>query len=60
MSRKFPPLDRAGLAVNRDSKVRCRDAETEVISSKFEAEGFNRKLGATLHAVFAGEFLPRR
>jgi hypothetical protein len=37
-----------------------RDDKTEVVNAQFEAEAFNRKLGATLHAVLAGEFPPRR
>ena len=36
-----------------------REDKTEAVNAQFEAEEFNRKLGATLHAVFAGEF-PRR
>ena len=37
-----------------------RDDKTEAVNARFEAEEFNRKLGATLHAVYAGEFPPRR
>jgi len=37
-----------------------REDKTEAVNAQFEAEEFNRKLGATLHAVFAGEFPPRR
>ena len=37
-----------------------RDDKTEAVNAQFEAEEFNRKLGATLHAVLAGEFPPRR
>jgi hypothetical protein len=37
-----------------------RDDKTEVVNAQFEAEEFNRKLGAKLHAVIAGGFLPRR
>jgi hypothetical protein len=36
-----------------------REDKTEAVNAQFEAEEFNRKLGATLHAVLAGEF-PRR
>jgi hypothetical protein len=36
-----------------------RDDKTEAVNAQFEAEEFNRKLGATLHAVFTGGF-PRR
>jgi hypothetical protein len=34
--------------------------KAETVNAQFQAEGFNRKLGATLHAVLAGEFPPRR
>ena len=37
-----------------------REDKTEAVNAQFEAEEFNRKLGATLHAVLAGEFAPRR
>jgi hypothetical protein len=37
-----------------------RQDKTEAVNAQFEAEEFNRKLGATLHAVLAGEFPPRR
>jgi hypothetical protein len=37
-----------------------RDDKTEAVNAQFEAEEFNRKLGARLHAVLAGEFPPRR
>jgi hypothetical protein len=37
-----------------------REDKTQVVNAEFEAEDFNRKLGATLHPVFAGEFPPRR
>ncbi len=37
-----------------------RDDKTEAVNARFEAEEFNRKLGATLHAVVAGGFPPRR
>ena len=43
--------------------VQCpqpREDKTEAVNAQFEAEAFNRKLGATLHAVIAGEFPPRR
>jgi hypothetical protein len=36
-----------------------REDKTEAVNAQFEAEEFNRKLGATLHAVLA-EFPPRR
>ncbi len=37
-----------------------REDKTEAVNAQFEAEEFNRKLGATLHAVLASEFPPRR
>jgi hypothetical protein len=37
-----------------------REDKTEAVNAQFEAEAFNRKLGATLHAVIAAEFPPRR
>jgi hypothetical protein len=37
-----------------------REDKTEAVNAQFQAEAFNRKLGATLHAVLAGEFPPRR
>ncbi|HEX9168111.1 MAG TPA: hypothetical protein VF886_04175 [Roseiarcus sp.] len=37
-----------------------REDKTEAVNAQFEAEEFNRKLGATLHAVLGGEFPPRR
>ena len=37
-----------------------REDKTEAVNAQFEAEEFNRKLGAKLHAVVAGGFLPRR
>ena len=37
-----------------------REDKTEAVNAQFEAEEFNRKLGATLHAVLAGDFPPRR
>ena len=37
-----------------------REDKTEAVNAQFEAEEFNRKFGATLHAVLAGEFPPRR
>ena len=33
-----------------------REDKTEAVNAQFQAEEFNRKLGATLHAVLAGEF----
>jgi hypothetical protein len=37
-----------------------REDKTEAVNAQFEAEEFNRKLGAKLHAVVAGGFPPRR
>jgi hypothetical protein len=37
-----------------------REDKTEAVNAQFEAEEFNRKLGATLHAAPASEFAPRR
>jgi hypothetical protein len=37
-----------------------REDKTEAVNAQFEAEEFNRKLGAKLHPVLAGGFLPRR
>jgi hypothetical protein len=37
-----------------------REDKTEAVNSQFEAEEFNRKLGAKLHAVVAGGFPARR
>ena len=35
-----------------------REDKTEAVNAQFQAEEFNRKLGATLHAVLAGAFPP--
>ena len=37
-----------------------RADKTDAVNAQFEAEDFNRKLGATLHAVSAAELPPRR
>jgi hypothetical protein len=37
-----------------------REDKTEAVNAQFEAEEFNRKLGATLHAAPASGFPPRR
>jgi hypothetical protein len=37
-----------------------REDKTEAVNAQFEAEEFNRKLGAKLHAVVAGGFPSRR
>ena len=52
-------LARAGAS---DADAQCpepRADKTEAVNAEFDAEEFNRKLGATLHAAPAGEF-PRR
>ncbi|MGH6797932.1 MAG: hypothetical protein ACREDI_06065 [Roseiarcus sp.] len=52
-------LERTG-AVGADAQCpQPREDKTEAVNAQFEAEEFNRKLGATLHAAPAGEF-PRR
>jgi hypothetical protein len=43
--------------------VQCplpRENKTEAVNAQFEAEEFNRQLGATLHAAPASEFPSRR
>ncbi len=45
------------------ANVQCplpREDKTEAVNAQFDAEAFNRKMGATLHAVLADEFPPRR
>jgi hypothetical protein len=37
-----------------------RDDKTEAVNAQFEAEEFNRKLGARLHAAPVNEFAARR
>ena len=37
-----------------------REDKTEAVNARFEAEEFNRKLGANLRAAPLGEFPPRR
>jgi hypothetical protein len=37
-----------------------REDKTEAVNAQFEAEEFNRKLGAKLHPMLAGGFLPPR
>ncbi len=53
-------LERSGAA---GADVQCpepRADKTDAVNAQFEAEEFNRKLGATLHAVSAGELPPRQ
>ncbi len=51
-------VERSGASADAQCPL-PREDKTEAVNAQFEAEEFNRKLGATLHAVFAGEF-PRR
>jgi hypothetical protein len=47
----------------RGADAQCplpREDKMETVNAQFQAEEFNRKLGATLHAASASEFLPRR
>jgi hypothetical protein len=53
-------LEQSGAA---GADVQCpepRADKTEAVNAQFEAEEFNRKLGARLHAVVAGGFPARR
>jgi len=53
-------LERSGAA---GADVQCpqpREDKTEAVNAEFEAEEFNRKLGAALHAVSAGALQSRR
>jgi hypothetical protein len=52
-------LERAGARADAQCP-QPREDKTEAVNAQFQAEEFNRKLGATLHAVLAGEFPPRR
>jgi hypothetical protein len=52
-------LERSGVAGADAQCPQPREDKTEAVNAQFEAEEFNRKLGATLHAVSAGE-LPSR
>jgi hypothetical protein len=53
-------LERMG-AVRIDAQCPLpREDKTQAVNAQYEAEEFNRKLGATLHAAPADEFLPRR
>jgi hypothetical protein len=52
-------VERTGASADAQCPLPRRD-ETEAVNAQFEAEEFNRKLGARLHAVLAGEFPPRR
>jgi hypothetical protein len=52
-------LERAGARADAQCPLPHED-KTEAVNARFEAEEFNRKLGATLHAAPVGEFPPRR
>ena len=51
-------VERSGVSADAQCPL-PREDKTEAVNAQFDAEEFNRKLGATLHAVLAGEF-PRR
>jgi hypothetical protein len=53
-------LERTGAAGADAQCPMPREDRTEAVNAQFEAEEFNRKLGATLHTAPAGEFPPRR
>ena len=53
-------LARVGAAGVDAQCPQPREDKTEVVNAEFEAEEFNRRLGATLHSAPAGEFPPRR
>jgi hypothetical protein len=53
-------LERTGAAAADAQCPMPRDDKTEAVNAKFEAEEFNRKLGAKLHAVVASGFPPWR
>ena len=45
------------------ANVQCplpREDKTVAVNAQIGAEAFNRKIGATLHAVSAADFPPRR
>ena len=52
-------LGRAGARADAQCPL-PREDKTEVVNAQFEAEEFNRKLGAILHPAPANEFPPRR
>jgi hypothetical protein len=53
-------LERKGAARPDAQCPEPLDDKTQAVNAEFEAEQFNRDLGATLHAAPASEFLPRR
>jgi hypothetical protein len=52
-------IERPGARIDAQCPQPLED-KTQAVNAQFEAEEFNRKLGAKLHAVLAGEFPPRR
>jgi hypothetical protein len=52
-------LERSGARADAQCPL-PREDKTEVVNAQFQAEEFNRKLGATLHPAPANEFPPRR
>jgi len=52
-------IERSGARIDAQCPQPLED-KTEAVNAQFEAEEFNRRLGATLHAVLADEFPPRR
>ena len=53
-------LERKGAARPDAQCPEPLEDKTEAVNAEFEAEEFNRELGATLHPAHASEFLPRR
>jgi hypothetical protein len=53
-------LERKGAARPDAQCPEPLEDKTQAVNAEFEAEEFNRELGATLHAAPASEFLPRR
>jgi len=52
-------IERTGARADAQCPLPIED-KTEAVNAQFEAEEFNRNLGAILHAVLATEFPPRR
>jgi hypothetical protein len=53
-------VERLGVAGADAQCPMPHEDKTEAVNARFEAEEFNRRLGAKLHAVVAGGFPPRR
>jgi hypothetical protein len=53
-------LERLGAPRAEAQCPQPREDKTEAVNAQFEAEEFNRNLGAMLHAVLATEFPGRR